>query len=135
MQKPVGLTIFSRSDCHLHIYLTNIYLTLNYGGQSNEADCGQGDRLFQISVRFQQESLSVLTMSSSPGFLFQNCPLSAGITVRFDNAAAVRFRQESVSAFNRNLCPFSTGNAVRFRQESVSALLRNWCPVSAGICT
>jgi hypothetical protein len=47
-------------------------------------------------------------------------PFSAGITVRFDNAPAVRFQQESVSVFDRKCCPFSAGIGVRFAQELVS---------------
>jgi len=53
------------------------------------------------------------------------CPFSAGITVRFDNVPAVRFQQESVSAFDRNCCPHSAGIGVRFAQELVSGFSKN----------
>ena len=53
------------------------------------------------------------------------CPFSAGITVRLDNAADVRFQQESVSAFDKKCCPFSAGIGVRFAQELVSGFSKN----------
>ena len=62
--------------------------------------------------------------------MMDKCPFSAGITVRFDNAPAVRFQQESMSAFDRNCCPHSAGIGVRFAQELVSGFSKNMhqCP-------
>lgn len=64
---------------------------------------------------------------------FRKCPFSARITVRQLRRTAVRFPQETLSVFNRNPRPFSTGIRVRFQQESMSVFVRNPCPLSAGI--
>jgi len=67
-------------------------------------------------VKKSDEILTVLTPGKVSALSKNQCPLWAGI--------AVRFEQESVSALSRNRCPEWSGISVRYRQEYASSGVR-----------